>query len=159
MIAPAARYHDRLKKMRQAIHVKRRQLVLDDETYRAILMRVAGVTSSADLMSQDAAHAVLGELDRLLGAGRARRVQEWRFVFRLPPEKQLLCKKIYRCAEKIGLAQTPPLPVMPKAWVEGIARQSRGAGPNVVTPLEMQSPEELRLIIQILESWARKIGA
>lgn len=61
----ATRYHDRLKKKRQAIHVARRQIDLDDATYRELLQRVAGVKSSADLMSMDKADAVLDELSRL----------------------------------------------------------------------------------------------
>lgn len=61
----ATRYYDRLKKKRQAIHVARRQLELADETYRALLMRVAGVKSSADLTNEEMANAVLDELARI----------------------------------------------------------------------------------------------
>lgn len=64
-VSAATRYHDRLKKKRQAIHVARRQLDLDDTAYRALLKRVAGVKSSSDLMSQEKADAVLDELARL----------------------------------------------------------------------------------------------
>jgi len=61
----ATRYHDRLKKKRQAIHVARRQLDLDDATYRALLQRSAGVKSSADLNTVEKADAVLDELSRI----------------------------------------------------------------------------------------------
>ena len=64
-VSPATRYHDRLKKKRQAIHVQRRQLNMDDDAYRALLKRVAGVASSADLMTQEKADAVLDEMKRL----------------------------------------------------------------------------------------------
>lgn len=60
-----ARYHDRLKVKRQAIHVQRRQINIADDVYRALLRRVAGVSSSADLMTWEAADAVLAELKRL----------------------------------------------------------------------------------------------
>lgn len=165
-VSAATRYHDRLKKKRQSIKIKQGQLGLDEATYRALLKRVAGVTSSTALMTQDAADAVLAELQRL-GAPESlprKRVNEWGFVFKLTGERQALGKKIYRCAEKIGALQTPPVKVMPKVWVEGIARQAAGlnspevAG-KVVKPLETCAADELMTIIKILESWARKIGA
>lgn len=56
---------DRLKKKRQAIHVARRQIDLADADYRALLQRVAGVKSSADIMSHEKADAVLDALSRL----------------------------------------------------------------------------------------------
>ena len=64
-VSASTRYHDRLKKKRQAIHVARRQLDLDDATYRSLLQRVARVNSSADLNTLDKADAVLEELSRL----------------------------------------------------------------------------------------------
>ena len=64
-VSASLRALDRLKKKRQAIHVARRQLDLDDESYRLLLKRVAGVKSSADLNSIDKADAVLDELSRL----------------------------------------------------------------------------------------------
>ena len=64
-VSASTRYHDRLKKKRQAIHVARRQLDLDDTAYRALLQRVAGVKSSADIMSHDKADAVLDALSKL----------------------------------------------------------------------------------------------
>ena len=64
-VSASTRYHDRLKKKRQAIHVARRQLELDDTSYRALLMRAAGVNSSADIMSNDKADAVLDALSKL----------------------------------------------------------------------------------------------
>lgn len=60
-----ARYHDRLKVKRQAIHAQRRKINIADDAYRALLRRVAGVASSADLMTWEAADAVLAELKRL----------------------------------------------------------------------------------------------
>ena len=56
---------DLLRKKCQTIHVARRQLDLDDATYRALLVRAAGVTSSRDLKSLKDCDAVLDELSRL----------------------------------------------------------------------------------------------
>ena len=56
---------DRLKKKRVAIHVARRQLDLDDATYRALLRRAAGVSSSAEITTFTKADAVLDELSRI----------------------------------------------------------------------------------------------
>lgn len=61
----ALRSIDRLKKKRVAIHVARRELDLDDATYRALLQRTAGVNSSADLNTFALADAVLDEMSRI----------------------------------------------------------------------------------------------
>lgn len=61
----ALRNTDRLKKKRQAIHVARRQLDLDDASYRALLMRAARVNSSADILSIKQADDVLDAMTKL----------------------------------------------------------------------------------------------
>ncbi|SDI52632.1 phage protein GemA/Gp16 family protein [Propionivibrio dicarboxylicus] len=172
----ALRGIDRLKQRCRTIQTGKTWLAknvgFDDSEYRALLMRVAGVRSSKDLCDVRAAEDVILAMRKLgfpaaskAGKGDAS-VQggEWRFVFRLPGERMSLGKKIFRCAQKIGAKQTPPVPVMSKAWVEGIARQATGlnapgvAG-KVSRKLETCDYDELRMIVQILESWAKKIGA
>ena len=65
---------DRMKRMRQAIQIKRRQINMDDTDYRAMLMRVAGVASSTDIMDEGKLADVQRELNRLgAPAGPARR--------------------------------------------------------------------------------------
>lgn len=59
------KHADLLRKKCQTIHVARRQLDLDDATYRALLVRAAGVTSSRDLKTVKDCDAVLDELSRL----------------------------------------------------------------------------------------------
>lgn len=54
-----------------AIHVLKARLRLDDDTYRAILQRVTGERSAADLDNQGRS-AVLNELRRLQGEGQRR---------------------------------------------------------------------------------------
>ena len=56
---------NRLKAKCRAIHVARRQLDLDDATYRAALKRSAGVQSSTELNTLAKADAVLDELSKL----------------------------------------------------------------------------------------------
>lgn len=46
------------------IHIARQQLGMDDETYRALLMRVAGVRSAKDLNARQASF-VIAEFERL----------------------------------------------------------------------------------------------
>ena len=60
----ALRSIDRLKAKCRAIHVARRQLDLDDASYRALLMRAAGVKSSTELTLVKA-DAVLDALSRI----------------------------------------------------------------------------------------------
>ena len=55
---------DRLKAKCRTIHVARRQLDLDDASYRALLMRAAGVKSSTEL-TLPKADAVLDALSRI----------------------------------------------------------------------------------------------
>lgn len=64
-VSAALRSIDRLKAKCRAIHVARRQLDLDDASYRALLKRAAGVTSSADLGTLAKADAVLDALSKL----------------------------------------------------------------------------------------------
>ena len=64
-VSAALRNIDRLKAKCRAIHVARRQLDLDDATYRLTLKRAAGVNSSADLNTIDKADAVLDALSKL----------------------------------------------------------------------------------------------
>ena len=67
MTAPSAalRSINRIKAKCRAIHVARRQLDLDDATYRATLKRAAGVTSSTEINTLAKADAVLDALSKL----------------------------------------------------------------------------------------------
>lgn len=56
---------DRIKAKCRAIHVARRQLDLDDDTYRATLKRAAGVTSSTEINTLAKADAVLDALSKM----------------------------------------------------------------------------------------------
>jgi phage gp16-like protein len=166
-----------LTSARKAIHVKRRQLGMEDADYRAMLGRVANVESSTALTA-GTAWDVLREMDRLgapvraprpVGRGGSRTAptkaqnDEWRFTFRAAAHLQPYLKKIYVLAVKIGEKQTPPVPVMSKAWVEGTVKQCSGINGTpgrdwTVKPLEMCDADELHLVIQILAEHLRKRG-
>lgn len=162
-VSAATRYHDRLKKKRQAIKIKQGQLGLDEATYRLLLKRVAGVTSSTALMTQDAADAVLAELQRLgapVSSPRPRVKNEWGFVFRLTGERQTLGKKILPLRErKIGGADPAR-----QGHAKGLGRRHRPPGgrdecakrlpARFAKPLETCTADELMTIIKILESGA-----
>lgn len=95
---------------------------------------------------------VLSHLNRI-GKG-AKPGDEWKFVFRLPLERQSYAKKIYRLAEKIGAMQTPPVGVMSKEYIEGISRQMRGCD----QPLEFCDCAQLHKIVQALEVFVKRHG-
>jgi phage gp16-like protein len=61
----ALRTINRLKAKCRAIHVARRQLELDDATYRATLKRAAGVRSSSEINTLAQADAVLDAMTKL----------------------------------------------------------------------------------------------
>lgn len=154
----------RLKARLTAIRATRHKAgpgFLCDESYRDILQRAAGVSSSTEIRTLAQADAVLNEFRRLgLCSGAPAKpkgdkaANEWAFVFRLSPDRQSYAKKIYRLAEKIGARQQPPVSVMSKAYIEGIARQMRGCE----QPLEFCHPEQLHKIVQALEINVKRHG-
>lgn len=81
--------------------------------------------------------------------------KEWRFVFRLAKERQIYGQKIYRLAQRIGKLQEPPVPVMSKAYIEGITKQMRGTD----QPLEFCDCVQLLRVIQALEVFVKRHGA
>ncbi|MDR3324323.1 MAG: regulatory protein GemA [Zoogloeaceae bacterium] len=129
---------------------------IDETTRKAMLSRIAGVGSSKDLTLKDA-HRVLEHL-RSTGRGMGKPAKDkkigddWTFVFAATPARQPLLKKIYRLAETLGQAQTPPVPVASKAYVEGIAVQMVGA----TTLLEFCDTDLLHKIVQALEVHLRR---
>jgi hypothetical protein len=165
-ITPAAA----LKRMLGGIRAECAKQGIDDDTRRALMARVAGVSSSKDLTLKDAKQ-VLWHLQKCSDGARpdAKKKaalrgtpEEWKFVFSQPPEKQPLLKKIYRLAETIGGLQSPPVPVIPKCWVEGVAGRMRGVGARrdasakVITRLEMCTGAELATLIQAMAVYVRR---
>lgn len=86
------------------IHVlARKQLRLDEDTYRALLQRVAGVASAADL-DRAGRHRVLDELRRLTGQGQ----QQMRNAVAMPDAPQNVRDELVAMVGKVGaiLAET-----------------------------------------------------
>lgn len=134
----------------RAIHAACRIKGIDADARRDLQLAVTGKASLSE-MSFAEVSAVLDHLNR--GAEPAAG-NEWRFVFSLVPERQSLAKKIFRLAERIGALQQPPVPVMSKAYIEGIARQMSGA----TQPLQFCDCEQLHKIVQALEVYAKRHG-
>lgn len=151
------------------IHVAKRDLGLDDSEYRDLLWTVARVRSAKDL--DHAGRARLIEHFRKCGWAPANRrrsdkpASEWTFVFRLPPDRQPQAKKLFRLAQAIGALQSPPVDVMPKAWVEGTLKRMRaiadkragGDAPPTAAPLEFATDAELRALVVALEVHRKRI--
>lgn len=138
-----------LKKYLSGIRAECAKQGIDDDSRRTLMMRLAGVSSSTQL-NLTGAKAVLDHLRKTGGPVRSR--GEWFFTFRMPKPNQVFLKKIYRLAERIGKAQQPPVKVMPKKYIEGIATQMTGA----TAPLEFCDCDRLHKIVQALEVYVRR---
>ncbi|MBN8462665.1 MAG: regulatory protein GemA [Dechloromonas sp.] len=133
----------------------KKALGLTEDERRAIQMQVTGKASLSDMSALDM-EDVVHHLRRLQNAQQSgtRPANPWAFVFRLPPEKQIPCRKIYRLAQRIGAAQKPPVGAMSKRYMEGIAERMLGAD----TVLEFCAPEILRKVVQALEIHCKRLG-
>lgn len=121
---------DPRKRKLAAIHIAKKQLGLDDETYRTLLMRVAGKRSSADM---DAAElrAVADELGRLVKA-QAKPTYPGR-----PTTGALELKKIEAQLADMKLSWS---------YADGIARRMFG----IARMQWVRKPEQLKAIIAAL---------
>lgn len=139
----------------------RKGLNLTDEQRHGIQIDVVGKASLTD-MAVPELEDMISHLRRLQKASEVpaatlpadKTANEWRFVFRLTLDRKRYGQKIYRLAEKIGALQTPAVPVMSKAYVEGIARQMRGCD----QPLEFCDPSQLHKVVQALEVFVKRHG-
>lgn len=113
-----------------AIHCAKKDLGLDDETYRDMLFTVARVRSAGDL-DWTGRKRVLDHL-KSRGAGQAGK-NPWAFIDRAAADRQPLLRKICAVcrAMKVG-----------KAYAEGVARRQHG----IERRLEMMSAGELWLL-------------
>ena len=143
---------DALKKAARirAVHAACRAQGIDDETRREIQVQTTGKASLKEMSALDLDDV----LDHLNKRQNGRAGNEWAFVFRLPAERQATAKKIFRLAERIGAAQTPPVGPMSKRYVEGIAEQMLGAD----TVLEFCDVTLLHKVVQALEVFCKRHG-
>src|SRR3989338_9024775 len=96
-----------------AIHTAKRDLGMDDETYRAILWSVARVRSAKDLD-----HAGrMKVLDHFKACGWKPKANEWAFIDKAAADRQPLLRKICAVCRSMGVG---------KAYAEGAARRQTG---------------------------------
>lgn len=124
------------------LHVARKQLGLDEDTYRDLLARVTGLRSSADMSAQQHA-AVLHEFARL--GFRDERAEARAALFKARP-KGIADKPLLRKIEAL-LADGK------KPWNYGHALAKRMFR---VTRIEWLTDEQLRRLVAALEIDARR---
>lgn len=135
-------------------------LNLTTDQRREIQLDVIGEASLSD-MSVPQLEDLIAHLRRLQRAGdqvaqaTPAGDDDWRFVFRMASERQRYGKKIFRLAQRAGKLLTPPVPVAPKHWVEGITAQMRGT----TQPLEFCDCPQLLKVIQALDIYLQRHGA
>ena len=134
----------------KAINAACGKLKIGTEERHALQVQITG-KASLTAMALPELDDVLNHLNRI-ASGKA---NEWGFVFKLAVERQSYAKKIYRLAQRIGALQTPPVPVMGKRYIEGIAEQMKRAD----TVLEFCDAAELHKIVQMLEVYVKRHGA
>ncbi|MDD3328880.1 MAG: DUF1018 domain-containing protein [Zoogloea sp.] len=126
---------------------------MDDGTYRAMIGAVCPGKRSATELTVAQLDKVLAHIKRLSSpANSANPADAWRFVFRLVPDRQAHARKIFRLAERVGQTLTPPVPVAPKRYIEGLAAQML----QCETALEFCGLELLHKIVQALETHCKR---
>ena len=134
-----------------AIHVCSSQLGLDREAYEAVLQRVTGKTSSAD-MDDDERHAVLQELRRLGAPQPARRTSRGRAKPGQYPgrpqniDREPMLTKVEQLLAEMGAAWS---------YADAIARQMFG----IERVAWLKKPSQFRAIIAALDARHRKLQA
>ena len=132
----------------KAIHAACRAQGIDADARRALQMQLTG-KDSLSKMSLAEISRVLDHLNR----GRAD-PGEWLFVFKMPQDRQRHAKKIYRLAQRVGAIMKNPVPVAPRAYIEGITEQMRGTD----HPLPFCDAEQLHKVVQALEVYLKRHG-
>lgn len=136
-------------------------LNLSTEERHAIQQDVIGVASLGDMNTAQLDDLIF-HLRKLQNQGKRAAAtptpashNEWKFVFGLAKERQSYARKIFRLAQRIGAMQKPPVPVISKAYIEGITEQMRGTD----HPLEFCDCDQLHKVIQALEVFLKRHGA
>lgn len=152
MSTPASTRPDGTKERSRLIkllHVGRRNLKMDDDTWRAYLNQAFGVSSSTQL-SIDRLRAALTHLERCgfqIASNSA--PHEWTWVDTAPADRAPLLRKIIMLMKATDVTRGNQV-----AYVEGIARQMsgfNGSGKGAIhTPLSMCGPEQLLDIVKAL---------
>lgn len=131
------------------IHVGRRELAIDDDTWRAYLKQAFLVESSTQL-SLPRLKTALNHLRRQ-GFTQKGKVHEWSWVDTATPSRQPLLRKIIMLMKSTGVEMGKQV-----AYVEGIAAQMAGLNASAATqatthaPLRMCDEVDLKRIVVAL---------
>lgn len=131
------------------IHVGRRELAIDDDTWRAYLRQAFLVESSTQL-SLPRLKTALNHLRRQ-GFAQKGKVHEWSWVDTATPSRQPLLRKIIMLMKATGVESGNQV-----AYVEGIAAQMAGLNASAATqatthaPLRMCDEVDLKRIVAAL---------
>lgn len=134
-----------LARARRAIRAECSKQGIDDDARRAMMQRLAGVTSSTKL-DADGARKVLDHLRQAGGKAEAEARSEWQWVNKAAADKRDFLWKIRRVCINLGIA-----PGQQVAYAEGVAARVFGAERH----LRMMSGTELWKLIGPLERTAR----
>ena len=141
----------------KSVHAAARLLALSQDDRHLMQQNLVGKASLTD-MSDFEINKVLQHLNGMTKATKTVNA-EWKFVFNLPEDRARSAKKIYKLCQNIGQLQSPPVPIMSKAWVIGIARQMKGLHDQdgVIVSLELLSAAELQKIVQALKIHEKRL--
>ncbi|AFL75377.1 gp16 family protein [Thiocystis violascens] len=130
------------------IHIAKQALGLDDATYRAMLQRIGGVSSSAKLNGAQRA-ALLAEF----------RAAGWKPT---PPKRAGRGPRADALARKALLRKVQALLAdqqLPWSYAEAIVRRQRGLSADTRCPVELIDAEQARGLIAALSRRQRKTRA
>lgn len=145
MPTPINKASDRRRRELAAIHViASKRLHLDRETYVALLERVGGVRSSADLDGPGRSR-VLDELQRLTGSGQ----RQMRNAINLPDAPQNVREEVAAMVSKVGAI----LAELNKGWnyAHGTAKRM-----FKVQRVEWLRPDQLHRLVAALQMSANR---
>jgi phage gp16-like protein len=131
---------DQRRKDLAAIHAAKRDLALDDDSYRDLLWSVARVRSAGDL-DQAGRNKVLDHL-RACGWKPMAKNNEWAFIDTAARDRQPLLRKICAVCRNMKVG---------KAYAEGVALRQHG----IERKLEMMAEHELWMVAAALENTRR----
>lgn len=132
------------------IHVGRRELGMDDDTWRAYLQQAFMVSSSTQCSVPRLKTALAHLVSRGFQIKNARPPHEWTWVDQAPEERAFLLRKIIKLMQQTDVTLGNQMD-----YVEGIAKQMGGLNAQDVPvkihkPLSMCCPYELMMIIKAL---------
>lgn len=137
--------HDQRQNDLAAIHIAAKQLGLDRETYEALLWSLCRVRSAADLDWAGRKRVLdhLASRGAAIGGKRpAKGGGEWGFVDAQPEHTRKRWRYLVVLCGQAGIARGRQ-----RAWAEGIARQMRGLGQEILAPAPLWSGADLANVI------------